>query len=178
MTSWTIGEDARQFLRTWNMSRKPNLVLWLRLIFLTPGFQLIALLRVQNSVGRVPLIGTVLRRLVTYFISIYFAVDIEPGAELGAGVRFPHPTGIVIGARAKLGRGVVILQNVTIGQRHDDDKRMPVIGDGAVIGAGACIVGAITIGAGARIGANSVVTHDVPDGAVAAGVPARILAAR
>jgi serine O-acetyltransferase len=86
---------------------------------------------------------------------------------------FPHPVGIVVGEGVKVGRGVVIYQNVTLGQRGGEREwEYPVVEDNVTIYAGAVIAGAITVEKGAIIGANAVVLHHVPAGQVAIGVPA------
>jgi serine O-acetyltransferase len=108
-----------------------------------------------------------------------FAVDINPGARLGCGIMIDHGTGVVIGETAVVADGVSILQGVTLGGTGKEaGDRHPKIGEGVMIGAGARVLGNITIGACAKIGAGSVVLHDVPAGCTAAGVPARILAKR
>ncbi len=98
---------------------------------------------------------------------------IGPLAKIGPGLELRHPTGIVIGDGAVIGKNVSIYQNVTIGIRGEGEY--PVIGDNVKIYAGACILGRVRIGDNAVIGANAVVLADVPDNAVAVGVPARIL---
>jgi serine acetyltransferase len=90
------------------------------------------------------------------------------------GIKFPHPLGIVIGDGVRIGKEVRIYQNVTIGllkntPAHEAREEYPTIEDGVIIYAGAVIAGPITIGSGATIGANSVITHDVPRGATAFG---------
>ena len=95
--------------------------------------------------------------------------------SVGHGVKFPHPVGIVIGDGTIIEDDVVILQNVTIGRRMTGDTGCPIIRRGAKIMAGAVIAGNITVGENATIGANAVVLADVPDNAVAAGVPAKII---
>jgi serine acetyltransferase len=86
-----------------------------------------------------------------------------------ATTQLPHPYGIVVHPGATLGEHVAILQHVTIGQAHPSDTAVPVIGDGVYLGPGACILGGITIGDGAFVGANAVVTRDVPAGARVVG---------
>ncbi|WP_441258848.1 serine O-acetyltransferase [Bradyrhizobium sp. 521_C7_N1_3] len=96
-------------------------------------------------------------------------------AEIGPGLILPHPTGVVIGEGARIGRSVMLYHNVTLGRRAWDEPGCPTIGDGAVIYTGAVIVGPTSIGAGANVAANAVVTRDVPPHSVAAGAPARIV---
>lgn len=172
----TLRKDAEPWLRSWgNTSSKAAWVLWLRLLLLTPGFQFVFLLRVQRGVGRIPLVGSLLRRIVWYITTMMFSCDVDPQAKIGTGFYTPHPTGIVIGGGVVIGANASVLQNVTLGRGRRDLEEAPVIGEGTEIGCGAAVLGAITIGAGAKIGANSVVLRDVPPGAVAVGSPARIL---
>jgi serine O-acetyltransferase len=99
-------------------------------------------------------------------------VEIHPGAVLGSGVFIDHATGVVIGETAEVGDNVTIYHGVTLGGTSlDRIKRHPTVGDNVTIGAGAKVLGAITIGAGSQIGANSVVVKSVPAGAVVVGVP-------
>lgn len=119
--------------------------------------------------------------LMSRLIQRRYGVFISPLAQLGEGVHFPHPTGIVIGEGVVIGDRVSIYQNVTLGGARIGDwqqNNYPEIGADTVIFAGAVIVGRIRIGAGCTIGANSVVLADVPDGATAVGAPARILRPR
>lgn len=105
---------------------------------------------------------------------IYFAygLEIPSGAEIGGGLYIPHPVGTVIMPK-RIGRNCSIIANVTIGMRNE--WAFPEIGDDVFIGAGARLLGGITLGNGAVIGANAVVIHDVPPGATAVGVPAKLL---
>ena len=96
----------------------------------------------------------------------------------GRGLRLKHPVGIVIGSGVSIGEHVTIFQNVTLGGRRMGDgggEKYPSIGDGTVIFAGAVVLGDVRIGKNCTIGANAVVLQDVPEGATAVGVPARVL---
>ena len=91
-------------------------------------------------------------------------------------IEFPHPIGIVIAEQAKLGKNCVIFQNVTIGGKTINGKNgFPTIGNDVTIYAGACIIGDVKVGNNVEIGANAVVTKDVPDNCIVAGVPAKII---
>jgi len=102
-------------------------------------------------------------------------VSIHPSASIGTSVFLDHATGIIIGAYAVVGDEVTIMQNVTIGRKQAMPGRAPRIGRGAYVTSGATILGDISIGDFAKIGAGSVVEHDVPPGCTAVGVPARLV---
>ena len=109
-------------------------------------------------------------------MSTTFSVDIHPAATLGEGILLDHATGLVIGETAVVGKNVSILQSVTLGGTgKDEGNRHPKIGDGVLISAGAKILGNICVGAGAKVGAGSVVLEDVPAHTTVAGVPAKIV---
>lgn len=104
-----------------------------------------------------------------------FGCFVQPGATIGPGLRLPHPNGIVIGSGAHIGAGCTIYHQVTLGGARKGDwqaNRYPQVGDNAMIFAGAKLLGAITVGEGAVIGANAVVNRDVPAHHVAIGSPA------
>lgn len=102
-----------------------------------------------------------------------FSCDI--GQKLPKSTSLPHPIGIVIGNRAEIGEGLKIYHNVTIGRKEKSKRAYPRIGDNVDIYSGAVIAGDVTIGNNATIAANAVVLDDVPEGGVAAGVPAEII---
>jgi len=101
-------------------------------------------------------------------------VSIHPSASIGTSVFLDHATGIIIGAFAVVGDDVTILQNVTIGRKNSEPDRAPKIGRGVYLSAGSTIIGGVSIGDYAKIGAGAVVEHDVPPGCTAVGVPARL----
>ncbi|MBV8136209.1 MAG: serine acetyltransferase [Deltaproteobacteria bacterium] len=111
------------------------------------------------------------------FWSIVAGADIPLDSDLGGGLQLPHPNGVVIFPGAVIGPNCLISQQVTIGV-GGPKPGAPVIGGHVDIGAGAKILGGVKIGDHARIGANAVVLEDVPGGATAAGVPARIVRSR
>lgn len=109
-------------------------------------------------------------------ISAVFGVDIHPAAQIGKGIMFDHATGIVIGETAIVEDNVSIMQSVTLGGTGKEaGDRHPKVRRGVLIGAGAKILGNITVGECAKIGAGSVVLKDVPSRATVAGVPAQII---
>ncbi len=101
-------------------------------------------------------------------------VSIHPSASIGTSVFLDHATGIIVGAFAVIGDEVTILQNVTVGRKQVLPGRAPRIGRGVLLSAGATILGDVSVGDLAKIGAGSVVEHDVPSGCTAIGVPARL----
>jgi serine O-acetyltransferase len=117
-----------------------------------------------------------LARLVNHLSRLLTAIDIHPGATIGRNFFIDHGF-VVIGETADIGDNVTIYQCVTLGGTNPADgvagKRHPTISEGVIIGSGAQVLGPITVGPRARLGANSVVTKDVPEGAVMVGIPAR-----
>lgn len=108
------------------------------------------------------------------FWSVITGADIPLNCCIGGGLLIPHPNGIVIHPKAKIGVNCLIFQQVTIGTRAGEG--LPQIAGHVDIGAGAKILGPVLIGAHATIGANAVVLHDIPDRMTAVGIPAKILA--
>lgn len=107
----------------------------------------------------------------------FTGIEIHPGALIGPGFFIDHGMGVVIGETAEIGECVTLYHGVTLGGVSlEHGKRHPTIGDNVVIGAGAKVLGAITIGADSRIGANAVVVKPVPAGSVVVGVPGQIVA--
>jgi serine O-acetyltransferase len=133
------------------------------------GSQVLVLSRLGQAARRhrIPLFGSVVRRLQTTLFGIEIARDVQ----LGEGVVFVHTVGVVIGGDSRIGDRVLFLGGNTIGSVTPGGG-YPRVGNDVIIGAGARILGAVTIGDGASIGANAVVLCDVPPGAIALGVPA------
>ena len=102
-------------------------------------------------------------------------IEIHPGATIGRRFFIDHGMGVVIGETAEVGDDVMLYHGVTLGGRSMERvKRHPTVGDGVVIGAGARVLGPITLGEGAQVGANAVVVKDVPARATAVGIPATV----
>src|ERR1019366_8608995 len=120
---------------------------------------------------------SLLGRLCSALTAWLTGVDIHPGAVLGPGLFIDHAAGVVIGETAEVGTDVTIYHGVTLGGTSlDRGKRHPTVGDRVTIGAGAKILGPITIGHDTRIGANAVVVKQVPPNSVVVGVPGQIIA--
>ncbi len=117
-----------------------------------------------------------LGRFLTQFGRFVSGIEIHPGATIGPGCFIDHGMGVVIGETAELGKDVTLYQGVTLGGTSlDKGKRHPTLEDGVIIGAGAKILGPITIGANARVGSNAVVLKSIPSGVTAIGIPAKVV---
>lgn len=118
--------------------------------------------------------GRMAARVVSHIVRTFTLVDIHPAAELGRRLFIDHATGVVIGETTVVGEDCVIFHGVTLGGvSMSKGKRHPTVGSHVLIGAGAKVLGPITIGDYAKIGANAVVVKDVPARAAMVGVPAR-----
>ncbi len=168
-----LGQAARADLVA-VFERDPACHRFLQPIMFFKGYQAMQAYRVAHWLWREG------RRDLAYFlqmrISEHFGVDIHPAARVGKGIMIDHAHSIVIGETAVVGDNVSMLHSVTLGGTGKaDGDRHPKIEDGVLIGAGAKVLGNITVGHCSRIAAGSVVLHDVPACKTVAGVPARIV---
>lgn len=149
----------------------------LEVFFAYNGFHAVCLHRFNNWLWHLGL--RALARFFANFSRILTGIEIHPEATIGQGLFIDHGTGVVIGQTAIIEDNVTIYHGVTLGGVGRSDqkgvKRHPTIGEGAMIGAGAQVLGDIRIGKHAKVGSNSVVTNDIPDGATALGIPARVI---
>jgi len=120
-----------------------------------------------------------LGRFISHIARFLTGIEIHPGARIGERVFFDHAMGVVVGETAEIGDGCTIYQGVTLGGTalYKGAKRHPTLGRNVVVGAGAQVLGGFTVGDGAKVGSNAVVTKPVPAGATAVGNPARIIQA-
>lgn len=168
-----LKRDVAMWEVAWQKKASAGMVV--RLLLFEGGFQFVTLLRIVEASDRVPLIGAFLSLTLQYWTNRFFACDMARRVTIGGGLFVPHPTGIVVGADVIIGRDVSLLHQVTIGRIRPDTHTAPRIGDGAYLSPGVKIMGDITIGENAMIGANSVVLNDIPPHTVAVGSPARIV---
>ena len=161
------------------IDRDPAAKSKLSLVLTYPGVKAVFFHRIANffSVAKFDLIA----RIISQFSRFLTGIEIHPGARIGKNLFIDHGMGVVIGETSEIGDNVTIYHMATLGgiapSINSNDqrniKRHPTIGDEAVIGSGAQVLGPITVGRCAKIGANAVVTKDVPEKAVMVGIPAK-----
>ena len=118
-------------------------------------------------------------RLISFLSRVWSNIDIHPGATIGRRFFIDHGAGVVIGETAEIGDDVTLYHGVTLGGTSwNKGKRHPTLENGVMVGAGAKILGPITIGSQARVGANSVVVKDVPAGQTVVGIPGKVVQVR
>ena len=137
-----------------------------------PGFQAVAGYRFCRWLmfKKIPFLGIIVQRLV----EVWTGVSIPPEAQIGPGLLILHFGGIMINAKAVIGANCTLHHEVTIGNKKSGGGS-PTIGDNVHIGAGAKVLGEIIVGHHVEIGANAVVLDSLPDGAVAVGIPAKVI---
>lgn len=142
-----------------------------------PGLHAVMLHRVAHACWNVGLKW--LGRFISHLSRWFTGIEIHPAAKIGDRVFIDHGMGIVMGETVEIGDGCTIYQGVTLGgtSLYKGEKRHPTLGQNVVIGAGAKVLGGFTVGDGAKVGSNAVVTKPVPAGATAVGNPARIIQA-
>ena len=174
-----LHEDLASF-----MARDPAARSRLEVALLYPGFHAVLFYRISNALWRrnFKFIG----RFISQIARFLTGIEIHPGATIGSRFFIDHGDGVVIGETSHIGNDVTLYQAVTLGgiapsvdsHTQVNQKRHPTLEDWVIVGSGAQVLGGITVGEGARIGANAVVTKDVPPGVTAVGIPARIVMPR
>ncbi|WP_297855318.1 serine O-acetyltransferase [Elioraea sp.] len=162
---WVEGIDAVR-------ARDPAARSRIEVLLCYPGVHAIALHRVSHRLWRWGL--RLPARLLSHLGRLLTGIEIHPAARIGRRLVIDHGDGVVIGETAEIGDDVLMYHQVTLGGTSlAGGKRHPTIGDKAILGAGAKILGPIVVGEGARVGANAVVLSDVPPGQTVVGIPAR-----
>ncbi|MFC2068887.1 serine O-acetyltransferase [Chloroflexota bacterium] len=155
----------------------PAAVSIIEVLLAYPGFHARQFHRVAHTLKkwRIP----VFPRLVSNVSRFLTGIEIHPGAKIGDGFFIDHGMGVVIGETAEIGDNVIIYQDVTLGgTSHKRIKRHPTLGNSVVVGVGAQLIGDISIGDNAKVGAGSVVINSVPANATVVGVPGRVVEIR
>ncbi len=146
----------------------------LEVLICYPGLHAIWLHRVAHALWRAD--WKLLARVVSHTSRWITGIEIHPGATIGRRFFIDHGMGVVIGETAEIGDDVTLYHGVTLGgTTWNKGKRHPTLADGVIVGAGAKILGPFTVGKGAKVGSNAVVTKEVPPGATAVGIPGRII---
>ena len=172
----TLREDIDSF-----KVRDPAARSTLEIMLCYPGFHALVIYRLSNWLWKLNL--RLLARFISYLGRIVTAIEIHPAAQIGRRFFIDHGTGVVVGETSIIGDDVTLYHSVTLGgispsvdsDKQVGQKRHPTVMDGAIIGSGAAVLGPITIGEGARVGANSVVTKDIPASVTAVGIPAQVI---
>ena len=175
---WQLANQMSEFLQS-IIDRDPAAKSKLSLVLTYPGVKAVFFHRLANffSVAKFDLIA----RIISQFSRFLTGIEIHPGAKIGKNLFIDHGMGVVIGETSEIGNNVTIYHMVTLGgispsinsndQRHI--KRHPTLKDNVVVGSGAQILGPVVVGKNSKIGANAVVTKDVPENAVMIGIPAK-----
>lgn len=167
-----LGEDLKTVL-----DKDPAARNHLEVICCYPGLHALWLHRVAHFLWRHRL--RLAGRLLSQLSRFWTGIEIHPGAAIGRRFFIDHGMGVVIGETSEIGDDVLLYQGVVLGgTTHEKRKRHPTLGNNVVVGAGATLLGAITIGDGARVGAGSVVVQSVPPGATVVGIPGRAVTER
>ncbi len=154
------------------MARDPAARSRLEVLLCYPGFHALFFYRLGHAAWRRGFL--LLGRWLTQVGRLLTGIEIHPGAEIGRRLFIDHGMGVVIGETAVIGDDVTLYQGVTLGGTSlNGGKRHPTLMNKVIVGAGAQVLGPITVGEGARVGANAVVLKDVPVGATMVGIPAR-----
>ena len=149
---------------------------WLEILFCYPGFQAISLHRLSHRLWRSPLPLKLAARCLSQIGRALTGIEIHPGARIGHSVFIDHGMGVVIGETAVVGNRCLLYQGVTLGGTgKQSGQRHPVLGENVVVGAGAKVLGGISVGANTRIGAGSVLLRDVDADCTVVGVPGRVI---
>lgn len=154
--------------------RDPAARNWFEVLTAYPGVHAVILHRLNHKLWSLGLKW--LARVFSHLVRWFTGIEIHPGAKIGRRFFIDHGMGVVIGETAEIGDDCTLYQGVTLGGTSwDEGKRHPTLGNNVVIGAGAKVLGPFTVHDGARVGSNSVVVKEVPEGATVVGIPAHVI---
>ena len=154
--------------------RDPAATSDLEVMLLYSGFHAVTLHRAAHALHKKG--HKLSARAISQGAKFLTGIEIHPGATIGKGLVIDHGSGVVIGETAEIGDNCTLYQGVTIGGTgKDTGKRHPTLGDNVMVGSGAKVLGPFKVGDGAKIASNAVVLEEVPNGATAVGVPARVV---
>lgn len=166
----------REFIDTYKKN-DPSARSTLEIILTYPGLWAVVYYKVSHFLYKYNI--KLVARILSMFARWLTGIEIHPGATIGKRLFIDHGMGVVIGETAIIGDDVIIFHGVTLGGRGDETgKRHPTIEDGVLLSAHAQIIGNVTIGKNAKIGANAVVLKDIPEGVTAVGIPAESVESR
>ena len=180
MKKVTIKETFVSLSLDYGRLRKNRNLNWMNLIFMAlknDGFRAIFLYRIGRWLksNNHTFLAGMCQRFMHHFAHCWIGVS----AEIGSGFLIAHVSGLVIGGGTIFGKNCDVRQNITFGGNYSkkgvDDRQYPIIGDNVSFGAGCVVVGPIHVGSNSIIGANSVVTRDVPEGVIVSGIPAKVI---
>ena len=165
-------KELKEFLDTYK-KKDPASRSYLEIVVCYPGVHAVFFHKISNFFWKLKL--KLLGRIISNISRFLTGIEIHPAVKIGKNFFIDHGMGIVIGETTVIGDNVSIYQGVTLGgTKWEKRKRHPSISDNVVIGAGAKVLGPITVGKNSKIGANSVVTRNVPSNTVVVVIPARV----
>ena len=166
-------KELKEFLDTYK-KKDPASRSYLEIVVCYPGAHAVFFHKISNFFWKLKL--KLLGRIISNISRFLTGIEIHPAVKIGKNFFIDHGMGIVIGETTVIGNNVSIYQGVKLGgTKWEKKKRHPNISDNVVIGAGAKVLGPISVGKNSKIGANSVVTKNVPSNTVVIGIPARVV---
>lgn len=167
--------DLKRYNKNFEVNSTPFIFIILKKLFTNPSFRSLYFYRIMNhqfsKKGKISII-------TLFFNYIFNKMNIPYSVKIGGGLFIPHAECIIINENCIIGNNVTILQGVTLGGnvfKEKNGRRSPTIGNDVLIGAGAKILGPVSIGDNSMIGANAVVVKDIPENSVAVGIPAKVI---
>ena len=166
-------KEFKEFLDAYK-KKDPASRSYFEIITCYPGVHVVFFHKISNFFWKLNL--KLIARMISHISRFLTGIEIHPAVKIGKNIFIDHGMGIVIGETTIIGDNVSIYQGVTLGgTKWEKKKRHPTINDNVIIGAGAKVLGPISVGKNSKIGANSVVTRNVPSNTTVIGIPARVI---